>query len=53
MIPYLFHRLPGPAWARTLTFAAVAIGIVAVLFVWGFPELSAYLPTNEQTVVDR
>ena len=52
MIPYLFHRLPGPAWVRALIFATVTAGVVVGLFLWGFPALSEVLPTNEQTVVD-
>ena len=50
MYAWIWRHLPGPRWARaTIAVLALAI-IVLVLFEWVFPEVSALLPFQEQTV---
>ncbi len=52
MYAWIWRRLPGPWWMRAITSALAIVVVVLVLFEWVFPEVSALLPFQEQTVTN-
>jgi hypothetical protein len=47
---WLWRHLPGPVAVRVLLALAAALALVAVLFVWVFPEIAPLVPFNDNTV---
>jgi hypothetical protein len=47
---WLWQHLPGPLAVRLLTALALAVAVVAVCFVWVFPEIAPHMPFNDGTV---
>ncbi|HEX6194300.1 MAG TPA: hypothetical protein VFZ37_00220 [Jiangellaceae bacterium] len=37
MYAWIWRQLPGPTPLKAVTSLAIAVGIVIVLFLWGFP----------------
>ncbi len=50
MYAWIWNHLPGPTWARAIIATLALAVVVLVLFEWVFPEVSALLPFQEQTV---
>lgn len=48
--PWLWSRLPGPAWVKAVVLGLALAGLVVVLFEVVFPWVSTYLNLQEQTV---
>ncbi len=52
MYAALWRSLPGPVWVRAVICLGLALAVVAVLFEWVFPAVSAHLPYTDNTVGD-
>ncbi|MGP9695239.1 hypothetical protein ACT3TZ_11545 [Brachybacterium sp. AOP25-B2-12] len=52
MYGWFFRHLPGPIWLRVFIVLVLAAAVVAVLFVWVFPEIAPYMPFNDGTVTE-
>lgn len=50
MYAALWRRLPGGRWAKALQSLLLFLLVVAVLFVWVFPAVSARLPFENVTI---
>ncbi|WNM24525.1 hypothetical protein [Demequina capsici] len=50
MSTWIWRRLPGNVWIKSLIVAIAFAALVAVLFEWVFPWLEPYLPLQDQTV---
>ena len=50
MYGWLWRHLPGPVAVRALLALTAALVLVAVLFVWVFPEIAPLVPFNDNTV---
>lgn len=50
MYGLLWRLLPGPLAARIAILALLAVGVVAICFVWVFPALAPLVPFLDQTV---
>lgn len=46
----LWRLLPGPKPVKVIEAAVLLAVVVAVLFVWGFPQLAPLMPFNDTTV---
>ncbi len=46
----LWRHLPGPVWVRVGILVVVAAAVVAVCFLWVFPEIAPLIPFNDITV---
>lgn len=47
MYAWLFNKIPGPLWARALTFAVLAGALVCWLFASGFALVEPLLPFGQ------
>jgi hypothetical protein len=50
MYGWIWRHLPRPMAVRTLLALLLAAAVVAVLFLWAFPELAPIMPFNNGTV---
>lgn len=50
MYAALFRALPGPKWLKALQCLLLFVGVVFVLFQWGFPWFVQVTGMNEITV---
>ena len=50
MYAFLWRLLPGPWPVRAGIALVLILGVVAVLFQWGFPLLAPLMPFNDGTV---
>jgi len=50
MYDWLWRHLPGPVWVRVGILVVVAAAVVAVCFLWVFPEIAPLMPFNDITV---
>ena len=50
MYGWLWRHLPSPVWARVGILVVVAAAVVAVCFLWVFPEIAPLMPFNDITV---
>ncbi|ACQ78290.1 conserved hypothetical protein [Beutenbergia cavernae DSM 12333] len=50
MYGWIWRVLPGPAWFKAVEALVLVAAVVAVLFLWVFPEIAPHLPINQQTV---
>jgi hypothetical protein len=50
IVPWLWAKLPGNAFIKTVIATVLAVAIVVVLFEVVFPWISVRLPYQEQTV---
>ena len=50
MYDWLWRHLPGPVWVRVVILVVVAAAVVAVCFLWVFPEIAPLMPFNDITV---
>jgi uncharacterized RDD family membrane protein YckC len=46
----IWRALPGPLVVRVLIALVLVAAVVAVLFLWVFPEVAPYMPFNDNTV---
>ena len=46
----LWRVLPGPTALKAVEALVLALAVVAVLFIWVFPQVAPYMPFNETTV---
>jgi hypothetical protein len=46
----MWRHLPGPVPAKLLQALVLLVAVVAVLFLWVFPEVAPYMPFNDSTV---
>ncbi len=46
----VWRLLPGPRPLKVIEAMLLVAGVVAVLFVWVFPQIAPYMPFNETTV---
>ena len=46
----LWRLLPGPKALKMVEASLLVLAVVAVLFVWVFPQIAPYMPFNETTV---
>jgi len=49
----IWSLIPGPLWLRVTIALVLVVGVVAVLFQWGFPALAPVLPFGGNTVPAR
>ena len=47
---YLWRLLPGPTALKVVEAIVMVVAVVAVLFVWVFPQIAPYMPFNDTTV---
>jgi len=47
---WLWRHLPGPTALRALLLTLLAVGVVAVCFLWVFPVVAPHLPFEQITV---
>lgn len=47
---YLWRLLPGPTALKVVEAIVLVVAVVAVLFVWVFPQIAPYMPFNDTTV---
>lgn len=47
---WLWRSLPGPVVLKVVLAAALAVAVVAVLFVWVFPAIAPLMPFTQNTV---
>ena len=50
MYSFVWRRLPGPLVLRILQALVLLAVVVAVLFLWVFPEIAPHMPFNNGTV---
>ena len=50
MYSWIFRHLPGPFWLRVIEAIILITAVVAVLFIWVFPEIAPYMPFNDNVV---
>ncbi len=50
MYGWLWRRLPGPVWVRTIIALVLAGAVVVALFGWVFPAIAPHMPFNQLTV---
>lgn len=50
MYGWLWRHLPGPVWLRVGILVVAAAAVVAVCFLWVFPEIAPLMPFNDITV---
>jgi hypothetical protein len=50
MYAALWRRLPGPRPVKALLSLILAVGVVAVCFLWLFPALAPLMPFNDNSV---
>jgi len=50
MYGWLWRHLPGPGWVRVGILVVAAVAVVAVCFLWVFPEIAPLMPFNDITV---
>ncbi|MCC6495658.1 MAG: hypothetical protein IT193_05305 [Propionibacteriaceae bacterium] len=46
----VWRLLPGPRALKVIEAVLLAAAVVAVLFIWVFPQIAPYMPFNETTV---
>lgn len=46
----LWRLLPGPKALKMVEASLLFLAVVAVLFVWVFPQIAPYMPFNDTTV---
>ncbi len=46
----LWRSLPGPLWLRLLLLLVLFAAVVAVLFIYVFPQVAPMMPFNDNTV---
>ncbi len=46
----LWRLLPGPKALKIVEALLLVLAVVAVLFVWVFPQVAPYMPFNDTTV---
>lgn len=46
----IWRLLPGPTAVKVVQAAVLVLAVVAVLFIWVFPQVAPYMPFNETTV---
>jgi hypothetical protein len=46
----IWRLLPGPKALKVAEAVALVLAVVAVLFVWVFPQIAPYMPFNDTTV---
>jgi hypothetical protein len=49
---WIWRHLPGPVLVRLLTALLLVVAVVAVCYLWVFPEVAPYMPFNDSTVGD-
>lgn len=52
MYVWIWRRLPGNAWVKSLISLALVLGVVYALFQYVFPWAEPLLPFNDVTVDD-
>lgn len=50
MYGWLWRHLPDPVWVRVGILVVAAVAVVAVCFLWVFPEIAPLMPFNDITV---
>ncbi len=50
MYGVLWRSLPGPLWLRLLLLLVLFAAVVAVLFIYVFPQVAPMMPFNDNTV---
>lgn len=50
MYAALWRALPGRTSLKLLQLVVLLVAVVAVLFIWVFPQIAPYMPFNETTV---
>jgi hypothetical protein len=46
----IWRLLPGPTALKVVEALVLLLAVVAVLFIWVFPQVAPYMPFNETTV---
>ena len=46
----IWRLLPGPKALKLLQALILLLAVVAVLFIWVFPQVAPYMPFNDTTV---
>jgi hypothetical protein len=46
----VWRLLPGPRALKVVEATVLVLAVVAVLFIWVFPQVAPYMPFNETTV---
>jgi hypothetical protein len=46
----IWRLLPGPKAMKVLEALSLLLLVVAVLFIWVFPQVAPYMPFNDTTV---
>jgi hypothetical protein len=46
----VWRLLPGPRAFKVVAALVLVLAVVAVLFVWVFPQIAPYMPFNDTTV---
>jgi hypothetical protein len=44
MYSWIWQKLPLPGWLKFIIFLLIFLGIVAFLFLYGFPYIANFLP---------
>jgi hypothetical protein len=50
MYAFVWRHLPGPLPVRILLTLVLIAAVVAVLFLWVFPDIAPHMPFNNGTV---
>ena len=50
MYGWLWRSLPGPVGLKVVLVLLLALGVVAVCFLWVFPAVAPHVPFNDGTV---
>ncbi|WP_434447205.1 hypothetical protein [Lentzea sp. E54] len=50
MYTWIWRALPGSVVVRALLCAALVVGVLALLWFWGFPLIDRLLPFDDVTV---